>query len=140
MLTVGTTLAMNATVNVTLSESYVPQEGDEHQLWTCGSSFTGHPVLNLPELPEGLAWDTSDLLTKNGTLRVVRASAIYQHMAAGTVLDCTLFSLDGRQVARFQGTKADVARLARQQGLAAGTYVLRFSDGNSRGTQKLTVK
>ena len=140
VLTVGTTLAMNATVNLTMADTYEPQEGDEFQLWSCASTFSGTPVLNLPELPEGLAWDTTDLLTKNGTIRVARASAIFQHLADTAPVECTLYTLDGQQVAQFQATKATVARMARQNGLKAGTYVLRFSNGTTRGTQKVLVR
>ena len=71
---------------------------------------------------------------------MVRASAIYQHLADNAALDCTLYTLGGAQVAHFQCTKADVPRKARRQGLPAGTYVLRFGTGTARGAQKIVVK
>ena len=44
---------------------------DEVVLWKCGSLLTSsNLVVNLPELPEGLYWDTTDFLKKEGKLRV----------------------------------------------------------------------
>ena len=45
--------------------------GETIKLWTAKSfQATDNVVITLPELPEGLYWDTSNLLTKEGTLKV----------------------------------------------------------------------
>ena len=45
--------------------------GDEVVLWKCGSlQTTSNLLVNLPELPEGLYWDTSQFLKKEGKLKV----------------------------------------------------------------------
>ena len=46
-------------------------KGDRIQLWKVGSLLANNVTLNLPDLPEGLYWDTSDLLKAEGVLRVV---------------------------------------------------------------------
>ena len=44
---------------------------DEVTLWKCGSLQTSsNLVVNLPELPEGLYWDTTEFLKKEGKLKV----------------------------------------------------------------------
>ena len=63
-------LKLNGELNIELGEEFVPSLGDSFTLWTAGS-ITGTPsAINLPMLPDGLYWDTSELLTNNGTLKV----------------------------------------------------------------------
>ena len=51
--------------------------GDQVSLWHVGSlSVVQGIAIHLPELPEGLYWDTSDLLTANGVLRVTNDSSV----------------------------------------------------------------
>ena len=64
----GTLLVRNH-ITVTLTGQL--KAGDEVVLWKAGSLQTSKDlVVNLPELPEGLYWDTSDLLKKEGKLKV----------------------------------------------------------------------
>ena len=72
-LNVTKSLSLNGTVNITVAEGEEVKEGDEYHLWTA-ASFSGKPTVNLPELPGGLVWNTEELLTKNGTLKVERAA------------------------------------------------------------------
>ena len=51
-------LTMNGTIEVNLSASYTPKDGDTMTLWTA-TSFAGTPNLVLPELEIGMKWDTS---------------------------------------------------------------------------------
>jgi hypothetical protein len=69
-------LKLNGTVNVTLLEGYTPAVGDEFTLWTA-NSFSGTPTFELPELPEGLKWDTSETVQKVGVLRIVEDQTAY---------------------------------------------------------------
>ena len=51
--------------------------GDQVSLWHVGSlSVVQGIAIHLPELPEGLYWDTTDLLTANGVLRVTNDSSV----------------------------------------------------------------
>ena len=64
----GTLLVKN---NITVALKGSLKVGDEVVLWKCGSLQTSsNLVVNLPELPEGLYWDTSELLKKDGKLKV----------------------------------------------------------------------
>ena len=69
-------LTMSGNVVVELLDSYVPAVGDSLQIWTVSSTVAGTPVLQLPELPAGLYWDTRSLIDgsgkplKNGVLKV----------------------------------------------------------------------
>jgi autotransporter-associated beta strand protein len=63
---------MNGTVKVVLLDDYVPQIGDEFTLWTTTGTFSGTPEFDLPLLPPGLEWDTSEVAQKTGVLRVVK--------------------------------------------------------------------
>ena len=63
------TLIISGDVNITLKGSL--SKGDRIQLWKVGSLLANNVTLNLPDLPEGLYWDTSDLLKAEGVLRVV---------------------------------------------------------------------
>ncbi|MCR4854174.1 MAG: autotransporter-associated beta strand repeat-containing protein [Prevotella sp.] len=75
-LVVAGELQLSGELNVELSNEYTPAVGDEIILWTA-NTFTGTPTaINLPQLPEGLCWDTSDLLTKEGKLRVASSVGI----------------------------------------------------------------
>ena len=66
-------LTVNGTVRLTLLDGYTPAVGDELTLWTASSSFRGTPTFDLPKLPAGMAWDTTALADKTGTLRIVEA-------------------------------------------------------------------
>jgi hypothetical protein len=66
-----------ATIGGTLSVSWAfdaqqPQLGDEFDVLDFGSASGGFSAFNLPPLPTGLAWKTSDLLT-TGALEVIAA-------------------------------------------------------------------
>ena len=66
---VSGTLYIAGDITVTLKGSL--KVGDEVVLWKCGSLQTSsNLVVNLPELPEGLYWDTSEFLKKEGKLKV----------------------------------------------------------------------
>ena len=96
-ITVANGLTLTGTVHVTLKGTYI-YAGDEITLWTAGS-FTGTNVkFDLPELPEGLEWDTSNLLKKTGVLRVVEATGI-ANVNLGDSLDLNVwYNLQGRRI------------------------------------------
>ena len=86
------TLSMNGTVKVTLLGNYVPSVGDEFTLWTVSHpsltpKFNGTPTFDLPTLPAGLAWDTSDVTAINGVLRVVEGQVLKGDVNGDGVVD-----------------------------------------------------
>ena len=67
-LTIGGSLNLKGDIYIELG--YTPVAGDELIFWTVSKDVTGTPTLHLPELPAGLYWDTTDLLTQEGKIRV----------------------------------------------------------------------
>lgn len=132
----GTFMRMNGTVNVTLSDSYQPAIGDEIVLWTC-SPFAGTPTVNLPQLPEGLAWDKSSLLSESGTLRVVSYADGISQISADEPVHCRLYSMGGVLVAEYDTTCGEAVSRARDMGAGTGTYLLRM--GNDKAVKSLKV-
>ena len=97
-LTVGGDLKLMGDLTIEAAEGiYTPAVGDEITLWTC-KQFVGTPTqINLPALPDGMAWDTTDLLSTTGILRVVAATGI-QNVKAANRNDGRYYTLDGRPV------------------------------------------
>ena len=135
----GNVLYLAGTVNVTLSDSYVPADGDEIQLWEC-STFSGTPTVNLPELPEGQSWDTTDLLTTTGTIRVVGTALGIGDATADKSVTCRLYTLSGVLAAEYQSTTSTAIADAQKQGLSTGTYVLRMTGDNFSDSSKIVVR
>ncbi len=138
-LNVSKNLVLNATVNITLSPDYTPAAGDEIILWNAGT-FTGTPTINLPELPEGLYWDTSDLLTTSGTLRVTDSSSGIASATTTTPVHCRMFTVSGIMVAEFDATLGEAAAVAKKNATASGTYLLQISTARDSKTLKLSVR
>ena len=70
-------LTLKGTLRIRLNKGYSAQLGDSFQLWECKEvSAADDLILELPELPDGLAWDTSGLLKSQGILRITDATGI----------------------------------------------------------------
>ena len=67
-LTVGGDLRLNG--DITIELGYTPAAGDEITFWTAREIIGTPTAINLPELPAGLYWDTTNLLTTESKLRV----------------------------------------------------------------------
>ncbi len=96
-ITVKGKLEIKGDINIGMGEEYEPQAGDEFIMWTCGSIDAAPTAINLPELPAGLEWDTTDLLTTTGTLRVKAATGIENNRANSSASGKT-YTLDGKAV------------------------------------------
>ena len=138
-LNVSKNLVLNATVNITLSPDYTPAVGDSIVLWNAGT-LTGTPTINLPELPSGLYWDTSDLLTNSGTLRVTDSSSGIASATTTTPVHCRMFTVSGIMVAEFDATLGEAAAVAKKNATASGTYLLQISTARDSKTIKLSVR
>ena len=127
-LEAGGNLTLNGTVVVTLAESYVPAAGDEHVLWTASGLFSGMPDVQLPQLPEGLLWDTSRLLAAQGVLAVVRDPTGVALPSVADVTTCRVYNAAGQLVATFRASAQQAEWRSRQLPLSAGTYVVRYGE------------
>lgn len=96
-ITVKGKLEIKGDINIGMGEEYEPQAGDEFIMWTCGSIDAAPTAINLPELPAGLEWDTTDLLKTTGVLRVKAATGI-KNVHANESNNGTTYSLDGKAV------------------------------------------
>lgn len=100
------TLIISGDVNITLKGSL--SKGDKIQLWKVGSLQASNATLNLPTLPEGLYWDTSDLLNTEGILRVTdqpTGISVLMSNEKGEMSNEKWYSLDGRQLSSKPTTK-----------------------------------
>jgi len=132
-------LIFNGTLKVVLLNNYTPAAGDSFTLWSASSSFSGTPSLELPELPEGLEWDATALLAKEGVLKVVVSTGI-NTLAAGAETVYEVYALTGVKVGTFAIAGSRVAAGLRQQGVEAGTYIVRSFSAGKSSVRKVTVK
>lgn len=94
-LTVGGDL--NLSGDITIELGFTPAIGDELIFWTAKNVIGTPTSINLPDLPEGLEWDTTDLLKTTGTLRVKAATGI-QNISANKSNNGKTYTLDGKVV------------------------------------------
>jgi hypothetical protein len=77
-------VAQGDPLNVTLDPAYVPQTGDTFDVLDWGS-VSGMFVPNLPALPGGLSWDSSNLPV-NGSLTIVPEPGTIVLLLIGAVM------------------------------------------------------
>ena len=120
----ASTLTLNGDVTLEAYSGYIPVEGDEIILWQV-DNFNGTPsAINLPELPEGLLWDTSDLLKPTGIVRVVSATGI-GNIANDKSFKAAVYTLDGTKVGDIITTKATMQNDVKALGVNRGVYCIR---------------
>ncbi|SDL60847.1 rhamnogalacturonan lyase family protein [Segatella bryantii] len=118
------------------TRSYALRAGDSFTLWTA-NSYSGTPTsITLPELPENLAWDTSELLQPTGVIKVVEATTGIDNIAVNQTISGSVYTVNGIKVANITTTKANAARDIKKITGADGVYVIR----SAQGSFKVTVK
>lgn len=141
-LKVGGTLTVNGNINVnwyhTSLTSYVPSEGDSIVLWTA-TKFAGNPTLNLPELPDGLTWDTSDLLKPTGILRITSTSGV-NTISDNEDVTCEVYTTSGIKMAEFSSTRDQVKSNFTKTPLSQGTYIVRMKGVKNTEIRKYTIR
>lgn len=97
-LQVGTDLSLSR-INVLLG-NYTPTAGDEFTLWTCKTMRQAPTTILLPDLPEGLAWDTTALTdgSTTGVLKVVSSSTGINGVTIGAGAHDHIYTIDGKKV------------------------------------------
>ena len=100
-ISVAGTLSVTGSINVTWSGTQ-PKLGEEVTLWTANRFSASSTVeLNLPTLPNGLYWDTSNLLKPTGILRVTDQDLTGIEtltMERGILSDSHYYTLDGIRI------------------------------------------
>lgn len=118
------TLTIDGDVVVTMNPDYEPAVGDEFQLWKAGA-FAGEPTIELPELPEGLAWDASGLTDGSGMLRVASGTNVAA-IDADAIAECRIYSLSGVLVKKMTCKVCDAMEAIKT--LEKGVYILKYAD------------
>lgn len=130
-------MTLNGTLRVTLKEGYTPALGDTFSLWECSTvNENSAPTLELPELPEGLAWDTTDFLTTTGTLRVIEASGM-RLTAWDEPVSATVYTLEGVEMTSFEAPFNQVDEVLSASSLSRGLYIVKIENRHSSVTRKV---
>lgn len=133
-----------AIVQVRLDDAYIPAIGDSFTLWTAGNVLgctADNITLNLPELPQGMKWDDTELYAKSGVLSIIKdPETAVTALSADAELTVDIVTLDGTVLARVNTTKAALRSDVRKAAGAAGTYVLRFVSGTSTDNMTIAVE
>ena len=96
---VANSLTVTGEINITLRGASAPKSGEEYTLWKVGRlTTTTSVVVNLPELPTGLYWDTTDLLKPTGVLRVTDQPTGIHTIRAEQPNDGKYYTLSGMPV------------------------------------------
>lgn len=137
----GINLKMGGTLRISMKSSYTPALGDCFNLWSFKvvDAKVNPTQLELPELPEGLAWDTSELMTTSGVLRVTDANGIGLTTWDEEVT-ATIVNIDGMQLATFQAPYNQVQEKLNQSDLPAGLYIVKMQSENGCGSVKMIKK
>ncbi|MCM1449226.1 MAG: autotransporter-associated beta strand repeat-containing protein [Clostridiales bacterium] len=131
------TLKLDGIVTVALDPSYVPAIGDEFEMWKAGK-FSGEPNLELPELPEGMQWDTTELLTTSGKLRVAESAGVDDILADNTPVVCEVYNIMGAHIGSVETTKGEAEEaVKRELNPNTGVYILRLIGDGAVETQKV---
>ncbi|MDE6548135.1 MAG: autotransporter-associated beta strand repeat-containing protein [Muribaculaceae bacterium] len=135
-LNVKGTLTIDGDVKITMNPEYVPAVGDQFQLWVT-DSFAGTPNIELPELPEGLAWDFDGLKDATGILKVVEGTGVSMINGNDPVV-CKVFDATGICLGTIETTKDEAPEAAKRElNLRAGLYLLHLESPTSTETLKL---
>jgi autotransporter-associated beta strand protein len=133
-------LTMNGTVKVVFLDGYQPSVGDEFVVWEAAQTFSGTPTVELPELPQGLEWDTSDLKAKHGVLRIKEAETEGVSLTTSVEATCQVFTPSGVCVATMNAARDSIREKVQQAGLPQGTYIVVINTGNRTETTKVVVR
>ncbi|MDE6695472.1 MAG: autotransporter-associated beta strand repeat-containing protein, partial [Muribaculaceae bacterium] len=135
-LDVKGTLKIDGNVKVTMNPDYAPAVGDQFRLWIT-DKFSGTPNIELPELPEGLAWDFTGLQNASGILKVVAGSGV-GIIADEAYVTCKIYDALGIYLGSIETTKSNASAAAKSGlNLRSGVYILVIEAEGHTETLKL---
>lgn len=133
-----------AVVRVRLDDTFAPAVGNSFTLWNatrimgCNAS---NITLELPELPQGMIWDTSALYAAEGVLSIIVDPATSVNALPATAyLVADVVAVDGTVIARVSTQKGNLRQAVRKAAGKPGTYVLRFVSGTTTDNMTIAVK
>ena len=121
-------LALNGDLVVSMLSMYVnkAKAGDTFTLWTV-NTFSGTPTsVTLPELPDGLEWNTDSLFLPTGVLKVQAATGI-RNLAADATFTGDVYTVNGIKVGTVTTTKNGIAQAIKKLTSMPGIYVVRVN-------------
>ena len=104
------------------------------------STFKGTPTYDLPELPAGLKWDTTELLLKTGVLRIVEDLTGIDGIAADEEVSAEVYTLGGQKVGTVTSSMSALQNAVKSLGAQKGTYIIKARAKVASGTMKLVVE
>ena len=130
---------MNGTVKVTLMDGYTPKVGDSFTIWN-GGSFAGEPTFDLPQLPDGLYWDTRAVAAQTGVLSITDDSTVgVGALAADSFFTCEVYTVGGVYVGKFKARRSDLRREIRKQGVQSGIYIVRMTVDGASVSERVVI-
>lgn len=134
-------LTVNGTVKVVLADGYTPKVGDSFTLWTVTSTFSGTPVYDLPDLPDGLYWDVSALANATGVLSITdNPTDGVGRIAANEQVTCKVYTTGGVLVGTFETVRSEIQAEVARLGVKRGLYVVRMTAGRNIESQAVVVR
>ena len=134
-LEAASTLSLNGEIIVEAYANYTPKVGDTFTLWEA-KSFVGKPSkITLPELPAGMEWDTSGLLSPTGVIKIITSTGI-DGLAADEEFTGAVYDVSGVKIATITTTKEKASQDVKLVVRNAGVYIIRAQGG----TLKVTIK
>lgn len=131
-----TGMNLKGTIKVTLKSSYTPALNDSYNLWTAKSvNSQSAPIFDLPELPAGLAWDTSQLVSRSGLLKVTDASGL-NLTSWDELIRVTLITTDGVVLETSECRANEVDAYIAQLRLNSGIYLLKMDSERGSSVKK----
>ena len=123
-LKVGGNATVNGTIHVTYATTWKPAEGDYVRVFDCEGTISGTPTFDLQELPEGLVWDTSELLSQ-GIIKVSSSTGI-KGIDATSEFIADVYTISGVKVVDgISTTMPSLRNDLKSRGLVSGTYIVR---------------
>lgn len=138
-LTINNALLLKGNLEIFANEGVTFSEGDTYDLYSCTrySSNTSLAVVTLPELPEGLEWDTSELLSTNGKITVIKSPTSLSSLQYDTPVEVTVFAVDGTPVASYRTQVGLVySQMAADSDLPKGVYVVQLKSEHGSALKK----
>ncbi len=136
------TLTLNGTLHLSLSPNYSAADGDSTKL-IVAETIDGTPTFDLPDLPEGLSWDTSTLM-QDGVIRVTSGAGIQQVTADLGQCDCYVYDIAGKLVATITdcnpSNPSDLQSILHQQRLASSVYLVRLNSPDGVKVRRVILK
>lgn len=139
-LKVGGNVTLNGTIHVSYGSGWTPAVGNKVRVVAAQGTISGTPSFELQTLPEGMAWDTSSLLT-DGTISVIASTGIHDvKIDDDAMVVAEVYGISGAKVATFKCNRKSVPNVLKLQNISSGVYMLRMSNGKGVETQKINVK